>query len=326
MRNDVFSAILDNIEEAVFVLEGVTIVYQNRLAIEYFGESSGVNIFDLLIFEKSTLLVEAIHDRKSTNFEAKIFLNKKGGWHDFLVKYLSDINVLILKDLTFVKNVEEAKMNMSVLISHELKNPLGVIESLLSDLIENEEDEEKIDKLWKIEKQSKRLNRIIQQIEYITMAQLGLYVPRKESINTQKLVSEVLEDVEHIRQKKNIKINTNVIAKQIEGDPFIVRTILKNLISNALKYSFENSQIIVEIDDEKMVVQDFGIGVPDSEKEKVFSRFYRTQTAIKMASGSGLGLAVVKHLSNIAGYKIDFESQYLIGTKVTVWINKNEHS
>ncbi|MEN3042214.1 MAG: HAMP domain-containing sensor histidine kinase [Fervidobacterium sp.] len=322
MNEKTWEFLLDNVDECIFMLEGTTIVYENKLSREYFGESVGSNIFDFLIFEKSTVLVDAIHSKKSNSFEAKIFLNRKGGWHDFLVKYLSDINTIILKDLTFLKNVEEAKINMSVLISHELKNPLGVIESLLSELIENEEDEEKIDKLWKIQRQTKRLNRIIQQVEYITMAQLGLYIPRNETVNVQKLVSEVLEDVEHIRQKKNIKINLNIAEKNIEADMFIIRTILKNLISNALKYSFENSQIIVEIDKEKIIVQDFGIGVPDSEKEKVFSRFYRSQAAVKMASGSGLGLAVVKHLSNIAGYKIDFESQHLIGTKVTVWIKK----
>ncbi|MCX7654132.1 MAG: HAMP domain-containing histidine kinase [Fervidobacterium sp.] len=322
MNEKTLEFLLDNIDECVFMLEGTTIVYENKLSREYFGESVGSNVFDFLIFEKSTVLVDAIHSKKSNSFEAKIFLNKKGGWHDFLVKYLAHINTLILKDLTFLKNVEEAKINMSVLISHELKNPLGVIESLLSELIENEEDEEKLDKLWKIQRQTKRLNRIIQQIEYITMAQLGLYIPRNETVNVQKLVSEVLEDVEHIRQKKNIKINLNIAEKTLEADMFIIRTILKNLVSNALKYSFENSQIIVEIDKEKIIVQDFGIGVPNSEKEKVFSRFYRSQTAVKMASGSGLGLAVVKHLSNIAGYKIDFESQHLIGTKVTVWIKK----
>ncbi|MFN3328768.1 MAG: sensor histidine kinase, partial [Fervidobacterium pennivorans] len=60
--------------------------------------------------------------------------------------------------------------------------------------------------------------------------------------------------------------------------------------------------------------------VPESEKEKIFTRFYRTQSAVKMSSGSGLGLSVVKHLASLAGYKITFESQYLIGTTVIIWL------
>jgi len=52
--------------------------------------------------------------------------------------------------------------------------------------------------------------------------------------------------------------------------------------------------------------------------DKVFDRFYRSPAAVKMASGSGLGLPVVKHLCNIADFTIDFETKHLIGTKVTI--------
>lgn len=154
------------------------------------------------------------------------------------------------------------------------------------------------------------------------MAQLGLYVPRKETLNVQKIISEVMEEIEELRKKKEIEISINLETKTIEADGFIIRTILKNLLSNALKYSFEKSKVILEFSAERMSIQDFGIGVPDSEKEKIFGRFYRTPSAVKMASGSGLGLAVVKHLASIANYKIEFESQHLIGTKVIVWFGE----
>ncbi len=319
---DFVRVLLNNLEEAIFLLDKTTITFANEMAKSFFGPSEGMDIFDLLIFEKSTLLVDSIHERKPLNIESKVFLSKKGGWCDFYIRYIPEIEALLMRDVSFIKIIEEAKLNMSVLISHELKNPLGVIESIVSDMLENEEDEEKIEKLWKIEKQSKRLNRIIQQIEYITMAQLGLYVPRKETLNVQKIISEVMEEIEELRKKKEIEISINLETKTIEADGFIIRTILKNLLSNALKYSFEKSKVILEFSAERMSIQDFGIGVPDSEKEKIFGRFYRTPSAVKMASGSGLGLAVVKHLANIAGYSIEFESKHLIGTKVTVWFKK----
>lgn len=319
--NNLIPLILDEISEAIFVIEGnQTITYQNKVALDLFGESIGGNVFDLLIFEKSTILVDAIFENKSVEMEAKIFLTKKGGWHDFIVRYLPEGRFIILKDVTFLKNIEETKLNLSVLLAHELKNPLSVLQSLLADLIENEEDEGKLGRLWKMERQIKRIGRIIQQIEYITMAQLGLYTPRKETLQAKKILDEVLEEVENIREQKKITIKTYVETKTIEGDSFIIKTILKNLISNAIKYSFDNSEVTIKIGADRLEVRDNGIGVPDSEKEKIFTRFYRTQSAVKMSSGSGLGLSVIKHLSNLAGYRITFESQYLIGTTVIIWL------
>ncbi|MGC8902416.1 MAG: ATP-binding protein [Fervidobacterium sp.] len=312
-------SILNAIDDAIFILEQSNIVFANKGAESYFGECEGSNILDFLIFEKSTILVEAIHEMKPVDFESKVFLTKRGGWGSFHFKYVPQSQTLILKDITLAKNVEEAKVNMSVLISHELKTPIGAMKVFLSDLLENEEEKEKIGKLWEIAKQVQRLERIIQQIEYITMAQLGIYEPKKEHVNVHKILSEVLEDVEELVKAKNIRIETKVSTKFINTDVFIFRTILKNLLSNAIKYSFDNSTVIVDISDERLIVQDFGVGVADSEKEKIFERFYRTPTAVKMASGSGLGLSVVKHLANVVNYKIEFESQHLIGTKVSVW-------
>lgn len=319
--NNLISKILDNVSEAIFAVdEKQIIIYQNQVAINFFGESIGSNIFDLLIFEKSTILVDAIFENKDIEIETKIFLTKQGGWHDFIIRYFPSGRFIILKDVTFLKNIEETKLNISVLIAHELKNPLSVLQSLLADLVENEEDEGKLEKLWKMERQVKRINRIIQQIEYITMAQLSLYTPRKEMLQTKKILDEVLEEVENLRDRKKIKIKTYIESKTLEGDSFIIKTILKNLLSNAIKYSFDNSEVTVKIGVDRLEVRDNGIGVPESEKEKIFNRFYRTQSAVKMSSGSGLGLSVVKHLANLAGYKITFESQYLIGTTVIVWL------
>ena len=81
------------------------------------------------------------------------------------------------------------------------------------------------------------MERIIQQIEYITMAQLGLYKPRNQKIDVKKLVDEVLEEVEGLRKTKSISIESKVDIKTMEQDSFIIKTILKNLLSNALKYS-----------------------------------------------------------------------------------------
>ncbi len=310
-------------DEIVFVLDVDKVVWTNSKALSYFGECIESSIFDLLIFDKGSKLVEAIHSAKNLEFEAKIFAPKKSAWLFFSLAYIPNEQLLILRDMSEKKHIDEIKSDISTLMVHELRNPLGAAKSILSQLIEEEDEPEKIKALWNLDKQVQRLERIIQQIEYITMAQLGLYRSKKEKIDLKKLVDEVLEEVEGLRKAKNISIETKIGVKTLEQDSFIIKTILKNLISNAIKYSLDNSSVILEITEDYLSVQDFGIGVPDSEVNKVFDRFYRSPAAVKMASGSGLGLPVVKHLSTLAGFTVDFETKHLIGTKVTIYFNQS---
>lgn len=317
--------ILDNVDELFFLIEGTKVSEINKKAKEYFGECVGADIFDLLILEKGNLLVDAVHDGEGKDvveFEDKVFSSKKGGWFFFRVRYLKDVGVLILKDKTQEKYLHDTKMNMSVLIAHELKNPIGVISSAVSELMEEEEDISKIEILARVQKNIERLSRIIQQIEYITMAQLGVYTPKVEKIDVRKLVELVVDDLEGLINTKRIEVLKEIKVDFLNGDQFILRTILRNLLSNALKYSFENSKVIVEITKDYLSVRDFGVGIPDEELPRIFERFYRTPTGVRMSTGSGLGLAVVKHLSNLASYKVEVESQHMIGTKFTVYFNK----
>jgi len=316
--------ILDYIDEIILFLNDTTVVYSNKKAKEYFGDCEEHNIFELLIFEKGSILVDAIHSQdaqESVEFEDRIFSNRRGGWIYFKLRYIKESSVLILKDITEERNLQEVKMNISSLIAHELKNPIGVLLSHISELIEDEIDEENIVRFLKIEKQALRINRIVEQVEYITMAQLGLYTPKVASVNIKKLVESVIDDISELIEVRKAKIEKHLSVEKINGDEFIIRTILKNLLSNAVKYSFDNSKVIVKITDEFISVRDFGVGIPDEEIPKIFNRFYRTSTGVKMASGSGLGLAVVKHLANIANYRIEVKSQHMIGTEFIVYFH-----
>ncbi|SDG91368.1 two-component system, OmpR family, sensor kinase [Fervidobacterium changbaicum] len=315
--------LLDHVQEALLFLDGSKIAYANKKAKEFFGECEGSDLFELLILEKGTLLVDSIHSdslQGNLEFEDKVFSGKKGGWIHFHITYVKQLSAIILRDITQERILQEAKDNMSVLVAHELKNPLSVLLSTISEMIEDEDDEENLRKLLTVEKQALRLRRIVEQIEYITMAQLGLYTPKPVFINVKRLLDSVLDDIIELAQKKSITIEKQISIDNIVADEFIIRTILRNLISNAVKYSFENSRVIVKITQDYISVRDFGVGIPDEDIPKIFNRFYRTSTAVKMASGSGLGLAVVKHLANIADYRIEVKSQRMIGTEFIVYL------
>ncbi|MBT4792453.1 MAG: ATP-binding protein, partial [Halobacteriovoraceae bacterium] len=108
--------------------------------------------------------------------------------------------------------------------------------------------------------------------------------------------------------------------------PNIVRNILYNLMSNAIKYSKEGGEIIFnsEILNSKLtiLIQDFGIGIPETEQKQLFSRFFRAANASNI-EGTGLGLHIVKKYLDILGGKITFESTENEGTKFILTIPMN---
>jgi len=137
---------------------------------------------------------------------------------------------------------------------------------------------------------------------------------KKEIIYINNLYKEVLKDLEDKIKEKEIELDFRSCLEIKEGDKFVLYTILKNLISNAIKYSFNNSKIYIQFDEQMIEVKDEGIGIRQEEIPRIFERFYRSPEAIKYAKGSGLGLAVVKYLCNLSNYRIECESKWMVGT------------
>ncbi len=316
--------IIDCYDEPTFVLERFKVLLANHSAFELFGECEKMDIFDFFLSEEIHTLREKLLSEEDFKERIRIFVPSLNSWKDYEVSYYKDTMLLILKDLTKEQNLQEAKMNFSIMVSHELKNPLGSIKASLSELLESETDEEKIKRYYFIQKDLERIERILQQIEYIVMVQLGLYEPKVEIINTKKLVKEILSELGIKIKNKGVKIKASFFDEQIESDYFVLKTILTNLLSNAIKYSHEMGEIELIVAREKLVVKDHGIGLHSSEIDKIFQRFYRTETARKKAPGSGLGLAVVKYLCDLMNYEIVVESKYLKGTTVTVFLGSSQ--
>ncbi len=315
-----FRKIIDCYDEPTFLLERFKVLVANRSAFELFGVCERLDIFDFLLTEEIQRLREKLLTNENFREKTRLFIPSINGWKDYEFTYFRDTNLLILKDLTKEQNLQEAKMNFSIMVSHELKNPLGSIKANLSELLESETDEGKIKKYYFIQKDVERIERILQQIEYIVMVQLGLYEPKVDTINTKKLIKEILSDLEIKIKSKSVNVKTLFEDEDIKSDYFVIKTIITNLLSNAIKYSHEDSEIEILLSQKRLIVKDQGIGMHSSEIDKIFQRFYRTDIARKKAPGSGLGLAVVKYLCDLMGYKVVVESKYLKGTTVTVFL------
>ena len=134
-----------------------------------------------------------------------------------------------------------------------------------------------------------------------------------ETFDLLNLIRSVLEEME-----SNLKVGQHFIedfeiaSMQVDLDPKLMRHILVNLLSNAIKYSPEKSAIFIHIRADEsflnIAVQDEGMGIPKEEHDQLFNRFFRAKNAVNIP-GTGLGLHIVKHYTELMGGTITFKSR-----------------
>lgn len=207
--------------------------------------------------------------------------------------------------------------------SHELRTPLTVIKGTLEVLIRKPRDENEYrNKINFCINEVDRLNHLVNQLLL-----LARFEDQKQSIKIENthLNALILDSISRFSNKiflKKIRISSKFNKEYyIQSDSYLLTIIINNLISNALKYSKDNSNITIEIKENngslECLITDFGIGIPPKDLEKIFDQFYRSksieQSEIK---GSGLGLSIVKRLCTLLNINIEITSEETIGTTV----------
>lgn len=301
---------LDEIDEIIIRLKITQIQWINRKA-EKLDLRVGSNIFEQIFFDGIDKLVDSIYEQKRFYVNQVVRFPSGDSIYTEII-YIPEDEILIIRDKTKEKLIEEIKYNLVTSISHEILTPLSSLKAYAFLLKEKYPEIEPVENILRA---VKRIERVVKQTQLIAMAQMGLYELKKSIVDPKKIFEEVRHDLSKLINQKNIILKFSCEAEFLNADGFVVYTILRNLISNAVKYSFENSSVEVLITDEIIQVRDYGIGIKKEELSKIFQRFYRGSEAIKMApKGSGLGLAVVKHLCKLAGYEIEVESEWMLET------------
>lgn len=225
--------------------------------------------------------------------------------------------------LTLLNNEKSEFLGIA---AHDLKNPLSSISlsaSTLKKYLETMPHEKILSHLERIENTSTKMKNIVTNLININIIETGEYIIKKVELNLSALIKYILEDFYHRASQKNIElIYKETKDVKVITDENAVYSILDNLISNAIKYSHQNSSVTIElIKSDKITVKiiDNGLGIQDNEKEKVFQKFSRMSNKPTGGENStGLGLSIVKKLTDLIGGKITFESEYGKGTVFTL--------
>lgn len=240
-----------------------------------------------------------------------------------LEKSKEDLEVALNKE----KELGELKSRFVSMASHEFRTPLTTIQSAAS-LIEKyqrTEDQEKREKhTQRIRAAVGNLTDILEEFLSVGKLEEGRVETQMSLFNVHDLVHECMFDL------KSITKNGQIIAFNLLGedelylDKSLLRKIIINLCSNALKFSSENAIITLEINNQidvfTLKVIDKGIGISDDDKKNLFDRFFRG-TNVTNIQGTGLGLHIVARYAELLNGKVSVESQLNVGTTFTVTIN-----
>ena len=199
--------------------------------------------------------------------------------------------------------VQQQQQNFMMAITHELKTPISVAMLNLETIQKYQLDPEKQKKLIRMTLQeTSRLDTLINNILVSSQLEGGGYVFSKEELDFSSLFKDGVREAK-TRYPERTFIENIEPEIEIAGDPLLLQLLISNLIENAVKYSPKERPIICKLsrsgNDVVMNIIDEGIGVVDSEKTKIFEKFYRTgNESTRKTQGTGLGLYLC---SKIAG-------------------------
>jgi len=222
--------------------------------------------------------------------------------------------VLLVEDMDRVKRTVESERLRSALltsISHDLKTPLASVlgaASTMRDLAANLSDTEKRDLLATVIDESERLNRFIANLLDMTKLESGAIVPNTALHDVGEIVGSALRRASKILARHKVSLELAADLPMLELDAVLFEQVLFNLFDNAAKYSPPDTTVSIrsfrERDHVSLQVADEGEGIPPTELESVFDKFYRVQKGDHVRPGTGLGLAISRGFVEAMGGRI----------------------
>lgn len=242
-------------------------------------------------------------------------------------KGVGDGNVMVLRDFTREAQLEKAKDLFLGMVSHELRTPMSAIQGYVDILLASERgriSEEGYEYLQTIKVSVKQLIKLANELIDLSRLETGeidLYPQWVELANVVQNAARIVRQ-EYEARKLSLDIKIEADLPELYVDQNRLSQVLLNLLSNAYKYTPQGGVTIeVKQTDDwiNIDVKDTGLGIKESDQERMFERFFRaSDQSVQRISGVGLGLNISKGLVELHGGKLTFESEYGVGTTFTV--------
>lgn len=238
--------------------------------------------------------------------------------------------VILLRDITREKSLEEERDEFISVVSHELRTPIAIAEGNIGNaefIVSKSGDPDAIKKaLQEAHSQVIFLADMINDLSTLSRAERGKLEIAIEQIDVAKLVSELVSNYTPQAAQKGLSMHADVAENvgELASSKLYVREILQNFITNAIKYTSEGSVSIQVKPIEKGVefaVTDTGIGISKADQERVYDKFFRSEDyRTRQANGTGLGLYVTMKLTRLIHAEIELKSELNKGSTFTICI------
>lgn len=209
------------------------------------------------------------------------------------------------KEIDELKKLEAFRREFIADVSHELKTPIfaaqGFVHTLLDGAVNDKSVRLKF--LRKAARSLDGLDMLVQDLLTLSHIETGQIKMHFEQIDLYSLTEEVFEQFEEKADRRDVRLRIEGKRRKVMvfADWQRINQVMTNLISNAIKHSFDNSEVVVDFEQHKknvvIMVKDTGEGIPPEHQHRIFERFYRVdKSRSREKGGTGLGLAIVKHI------------------------------
>lgn len=348
MQQDRLTTLIENMGSALLLIDQRGfVVLTNRTFREFFNlkesQLKKVRYHEVIHYQQVNKLVEEIFmtedrvrrqillphriERKHYEVYGAPIIGQNDEWKGIVV---------VFHDITELKNLEQMRKDFVANVSHELKTPITSIKGFSETLLDGAmKDEDALKSFLEIIlTESDRLQSLIQDLLELSKIEKHGFELSLEKQEVSELVGDVLPILNDRAEKKDITIHTHFESHgEAEIDPYRLKQVFINLISNAIVYTPQGGDVTISITEDSenvhVSIKDNGIGISEEELPRIFERFYRVDKArSRNSGGTGLGLAIVKHIIEAHEGKIAVESEVNKGTTFTLCLHKKfpEHT
>ena len=237
--------------------------------------------------------------------------------------------VVLLRDITREKSLEEERDEFISVASHELRTPIAITEGNISNarfIAEHSKDLNQIRQaLEEAHSQILFLAELVNDLSMLSRAERGKLPMDAEQINVADFAKEIIHNYEHQAMAKGLELTSDVqVSDDLYSSKLYVREILQNFITNAIKYTEHGHVTLIARDAPNGIafsIADTGIGISQSDQKRVFRKFFRSEDfRTRKNPGTGLGLYVTAKLARLLQASISLESEIDKGSTFTITV------
>ena len=230
--------------------------------------------------------------------------------------------LIVLHNITREKLIDKAKSEFVTLAAHRLRTPISAVKWSLQALLEGELSKEQKELLEKTYQANNKAIEIVKDLLDMAQIEEGKYLSERVLSDMEEIIESLISDYKIAIEKKSLRVKFKEPTEQLPkvmADVEKMKIAIGNIFNNAIKYTLLGGKIIISLkgNEKEIEVQiaDTGLGIPQHEQKKVFTKFFRGANIKKIdTEGTGLGLYITKNIIEAHGGRIWFESKENKGT------------